>query len=95
MKIAPILTFQEVDKNRKINCVDILKGALCSLIASSVRPALGARNGFLPLSSNRGLPLSSFLSLSTEEGGERGDGDTDTLPTHAKREKVIEVHLEI
>ena len=28
MKIALILTENEVDKNRKINCVDILKGAL-------------------------------------------------------------------
>ena len=28
MKIALILTFQEVDENRKINCVNILKRAL-------------------------------------------------------------------
>ena len=29
MKIESILTEIEVDENRKINCVDILKGALC------------------------------------------------------------------
>ena len=44
MKITPILTFQEVDKNRKINCVDIMKGALCYPPVPYCFPLASSRN---------------------------------------------------